>query len=133
MTAAEVLQRVMEMMMAQQAAHTQQMREVMEAMGGGGRPGGGPRREEAGRQRRIEGKEYSRVEKFGGGEEEFRVWKEEVQVVTRATDGKVEEMMREVEKKGLEVTGEEMERASVDGSLDGFGRKGRELYEVLSG
>ena len=24
-----------------------------------------------------------------------------------------------------------MERASVDGSLDGFGRKGRELYEVL--
>ena len=40
------------------------------------------------------------MEKFGGGEEEFRVWKEEVQVVTRAIDGKVEDMMRRWRRKG---------------------------------
>ena len=131
-TTGVTMAQLMEVLQNQQAAQMKQMMELVEALKM--KSGGGEGRKESGDgrgKRRIESKEYMRVEKFGGGDDAFRVWREEVQVITGAIDAKVEEMMREVERKGLEVTGAEMERADVDGSLVDFGRKGRELYEIL--
>ena len=129
-----MLQQQQQVLQQQQTQHDWNQR-IMEMFGGrsgggedrGGKGGGGERK------RLMEGKEYMRVDKFGGGEEEFAMWKEEVEVITRAIDQDVETMMKNVERRRLEVTGQGLEEGDVDGSYEGFGKKGRQLYEVLFG
>ena len=59
--------------------------------------------------RKITEKAYRRVDKFSGGDEEWRSWEFDFKVATRAVDAKMVEALETAEVKGKTLTGKDFE------------------------
>ena len=81
-------------------------------------------------RRRIQEKDFRRVDKFPGGEDEWKAWEFDIKVSARAADSILVEAMEVAEIASKDITAADFSELE-DEKWDGLEDKSRQLYDIF--